>query len=124
MKAYQIFLFLFLFGLVSASVDEMGIMGNQQIDFAEFNEGIGITEIHEISEIDSESSSALYISKILVSGVFILGNALVNMVWIVPLFQKYGVPLEVTAMFQTILTFLIFIALFYIVTGRSLKHGE
>ena len=119
MRAWSIFLFLLLFGLVSASLDSMQFYSAHPIGFSD--DEVQIQEIHDLQDITSEESMVSYSAKTMVSGAFLIGEALVTSVSIIPLFYKYGVPWDIIVICQALQTVILMMGIISFITGRSTK---
>ena len=119
MRAWSIFLFLLLFGLVSAGLDNMDFYSSHPVGFDQ--DTTRIQEIHEIQDITSEESMLTYTTKTMMSGAFLIGDALVTSVTVIPLFYKYGVPWDVIVICQALQTVVLMMGIISFITGRSTK---
>lgn len=119
MRAWSIFLFLLLFGLVSSSLDTMGFYTQEPIGWEQ--DTVTIQEIHEIQSITSEENMLTYTTKTMMSSALLIGEALVTSVTIVPLFYKYGVTWELITICQSLQIVLIMMGISSFITGRSTK---
>ena len=119
MRAWSIFLFLILFGLVSSAMDNIGFYTAHPVGFGE--DTTRIKEIHEIQNITSEENMLTYTTKTMMSGALLIGEALVTSVTIIPLFYKYGCPWDLIVICQALQTLVLMMGIISFITGRSTK---
>ena len=121
MKVYSIALFLFIFGAVTGAVDGMGIFSTEIALPIEMNE----TYVEEVQEITQSHASWLFwIPMMIYRFVQILFSAFTTAITIIPLFVKYGVPVEVIAMVQTPIWLVYAVGIIQFVTGHSTKVND
>jgi hypothetical protein len=126
MRAYSIFLFLLLFGLCSAAVDEMGIADVS----SEFTTPAAQTAM--IQEMTNTTNPATmedtnwlyYITIITWKSAVIIGKALLYTLTVIPLFVKLGVPVMITGLVQTMQSVILAVGLLSWVTQRSTKQVD
>ena len=121
MKVYSIALFLFIFGAATGAVDGMGICGSDIALSTEMNE----TYVEEVQEITQSHASWLFwIPMMIYRFAQILFSAFTTAITIIPLFIKYGVPLDVIVMIQTPIWLVYAVGIIQFVVGRSFKAND
>jgi hypothetical protein len=126
MRSYTIFLFLLLFGLCSSVVDDLGIASTSvEYTTPEAQTAI-IQEITNISTTATQDDTGwlYYVTVMTWKMAVILGKTLIYTVTIIPLFVKLGVPIQITAIIQTMQIILIGVGLFQVITQRPLKQAD
>jgi len=121
MKVYGIALLIFIFGAVTGAIDGMGIFGTEIALPTGMNESY-ITEVEEITQ--SHASWMFWIPMMIYRFVQILFSAFTTAITIIPMFMKYGVPMDIIVMLQSIIWLVYAVGIIQFVTGRSFKVND
>lgn len=128
MRVYTVALGIYVFSLVLTMVNGLGIfqyqLPNPELDP---NQGqVGITELtSKVSNVDESTLDKVF------GGVGLIVNALkwmieafVTALTIIPLANKYQVPLPITLMFQGLIWFIYGFGIIQFLSGRGTKFME
>lgn len=123
-RAYEIFLALFILGLVSTVINAILILpANLPSQDVDFNEST-ITEITGGVQ-SSETNINLFFGSIMLLkmlGFFL--SAITTVFYIIPLLSSYNITGEIAWLLQSLIWFMEFVFIAQFVTGRSLRDME
>ena len=122
MKLYTILLTLFIFGFVTAGINESG-MFSHQLPETEMN--FNDTSVSEVTKgVEAVGTNPLSVVSMVIVFFRVLASAVLALVTILPILMSWGVPIWAGMMVQGPVWFVEFIGFYQAATGHNLLGME
>ena len=123
MKAYSIFMFLFLLGVVTGSVNQLGIF-DYQVPTTNVNT-ISQAQVMDLSNTASTAGlNPFFIFYIIQTFGKVLFTGLLTCATVLPLMVSFGVPVTIAIMFQAPIWIVEAFGIYQLVTGYNMGGME
>ena len=123
MKAYSIFLFLFILGTVNSGINTLGIFDTTlpQSNVQTINQA-------QVMDLSNTAASAglnpFFIFYIIQSFGKVLFTGLLTCATVLPLMMQYGVPMSIAMMFQAPIWVVMAFGIYQLITGYNMGGME
>ena len=123
MKAYSVFLFLFIMGVVSGGINTLGIFDTTlpQSNVQTINQA-------QVMDLSNTAASAglnpFFIFYIIQSFGKVLFTGLLTCATVLPLMMQYGVPMSIAMMFQAPSWVVMAFGIYQLITGYNMGGME
>ena len=122
MKIYSIALFLFLFSTVVGGIDGMALFDANLPEIGIESEEARVSEVQDTVK---SGWSALFFLPLMIYRLFgVLICAFTTAITVIPMFIKYGIPLEIIAMIQGPIWLVYAVGMIQWITGHPFKTNE
>lgn len=123
MKAYSVFLFLFIMGVVSGGINTLGIF-----DTSLPQSNVQTITQAQVMDLSNTAASAglnpFFIFYIIQSFGKVLFTGLLTCATVLPLMMQYGVPMSIAMMFQAPIWVVMAFGIYQLITGYNMGGME
>ena len=123
MKAYSVFLFLFILGVVSGGINTLGIF-----DTTLPQSNVQTITQAQVMDLSNTAASAglnpFFIFYIIQSFGKVLFTGLLTCATVLPLMMQYGVPMSIAMMFQAPIWVVMAFGIYQLITGSNMGGME
>jgi hypothetical protein len=123
MKAYSIFMFLFIFGAVTGSINQLGI-----IDYQLPQSNVNTINQAQVTDLSNTASSAglnpFFIFYVIQTFGKVLFTGLLTCATVLPLMVGFGVPIVIATMFQGPIWIVEAFGIYQLITGYNMGGME
>jgi len=123
MKAYSIFMFLFIFGAVTGSINQLGI-----IDYQLPQSNVNTINQAQVMDLSNTASSAglnpFFIFYVIQTFGKVLFTGLLTCATVLPLMVGFGVPITIATMFQGPIWIVEAFGIYQLITGYNMGGME
>ena len=127
--SYAIILFIFIFSLLSSSVNQMDIFQTDAIETGITDDDITLINSSaedslSVGDMDSEENAFSVFSgvQMIINSANVLFSAIGNTLIVMPTLLKYGVPVPVALLFQLVVSYIEANAIIEFLSGRRVTQ--